>query len=177
VEVDAASTAALVAAMGDEGALVAPRLERGCRCFVRPRPEAVAAYAWLSTGAEWIGELGLELRLRPGEAYVWNCVTLPAHRRRGHFRALLLHVTAEMRRESLARLWIGSAGGGGEAALAGAGFSPVLRIRGLDLPGLRWLCVRGAAGADPALVTAARESLGGRGRLRSGLRRSRRRRH
>jgi GNAT superfamily N-acetyltransferase len=164
--------------MADEGDLVAPRLQRGCRCFVARWGGEVAGYGWLSTGAEWIGEVGLEIRPGPGETYVWNCVTLPAHRLRGCFRTLLLHLTATARREGLSRLWIGSVDGGAEAALVGAGFRPVLRILVVDLPGIRWLAVRGVAGAGPALVAAAHESLGaGRGRLRSGLRRPRRRRH
>ncbi len=164
--------------MAAEGDLVAPRLERGCRCFVTRRGTDVAGYGWLSAGPEWIGEVGLEIRPGPREAYVWNSVTLPAHRLRGHFRALLLHLVATACREGVSRLWIGSVDGGAEAALAGAGFRPVLRIRVRRLPGLRWLTVRAAAGADPALVAAALVALGGgRGRLRSGPRRARIRRH
>jgi hypothetical protein len=168
----------LAAAMAEEGDLVGPRLARGCRCFAARRGPEVLAYGWLSSGPEWIGEVELEVRPGPGEAYVWNCVTLPGHRRRGHFRGLLLHVVATACRERLVRLWIGSLEGGAEAALAGAGFEPVLRIAVRRLPGLRWLTVRPAPGADPALVAAAMLALGeGRRRPRGGPRRPRRRRH
>ena len=142
------------------------------------RMNEVAAYGWVSTGAEWIGELGLEIWPPRGEAYVWNCVTLPAHRLRGYFQALLRHVTRTAREEGVRRIWIGSIDGGAEPAVVGAGFEQVLRFRVASLVGLRWLSVRAADGADPRTVAEALASLGtGRGPLRPGLRRATRRRH
>ena len=177
-EVGPGSAEPLVAAMGAEGGLVRPRLERGCRSFIGLLGEQVAAYGWVSSGAEWIGELGLEIRPPAGEAYVWNCVTLPAHRLRGCFRALLLHVVGVARDEGVPRLWIGSIDGGAEPALVGAGFQPVLRFRVASLLGLRWLSVRAAGGAGPATEAEALRPLGtARGPLRSGVRGTRRRRH
>jgi GNAT superfamily N-acetyltransferase len=177
-EVGPAPAGDLVAAMGDEGDLAGLRLERGCRCFAGLAEGQVVAYGWVSTGAEWIGELGLEIRPPPREAYVWNCVTLPAHRLRGYFQALLRHVTRTAREEGVRRVWIGSVDGGAERALVGAGFRPVLRFGVCSLLGLRWLSVRGADGADPRTVAEALASLGtGRGPLRPGPRRATRRRH
>ena len=177
-EVEPGSADGLAAAMGDEGDLVELRLERGCRCFASLAEGEVVAYGWVSTGTEWIGELGLEIRPPADEAYVWNCVTLPAHRLRGYFAALLRHVTRTAREEGVRRLWIGSVDGGAERALVGAGFRPVLRFGVSSLLGLRWLSVRGADGADPRTVAEALASLGtGRGPLRPGLRRATRRRH
>src|SRR5205807_2129689 len=106
-EVGPGAVPALEAAMGDQRHLAGLRLARGCRCFGAWLGEEMAGYGWLSAGPEWIGELGLEIRPPPGEAYVWNCVTLPAHRRRGLFRALLLGVAAIAGREGIARLWLG----------------------------------------------------------------------
>jgi hypothetical protein len=164
--------------MGDEGDLVRLRLERGCRCFVGGVSGALVAYGWLSTGAEWIGELGLEIRPGPGEAYLWNCVTLRGHRLRGCFRSLLLQVVRAMREEGLMRLWIGSVDGGAERAVADAGFRPVLRLATTSLLGLRWLSVSDAAGAEPPTVAQALATLGPPpGPLRSGPRRARHRRH
>ena len=163
--------------MGDDGELVAARLARGCRCFALHVQGRLAGYGWLSAGPEWMGELSLEIRPAPGEAYVWNCVTLPEHRRQGLFRALLLGILRVAAREGTRRLWLGSIDRLGESAVAGAGFSPVLRLNVLDLPGLLWLSVRGVEGADQLLVEEARRSLGEGARLRSGPRRPRRRRH
>src|SRR5205085_7023211 len=134
-----AEAEAVEAAMGEEGDRVSARLARGCRCFAAWRGRQVLAYGWLSTDAEWIGEIGLEIRPAPGEGYVWNCVTLPAHRRSGLFRALLVAVAAEAKREGLSRLWIASVEDATERPVVAAGFEPVLRVRALPLPGLRWL--------------------------------------
>jgi GNAT superfamily N-acetyltransferase len=176
-EVDRLSAAEVAAAMGEEGDLVPQRLARGCRCFAVRVDDQLAGYGWLSTGPEWIGELGLEIRPAAAEAYVWNCVTLPAHRRRGLFRTLLSALVRQAGGEGLSRLWIGSVDRAGEAAVAVAGFRPVLRLHVLDLPGLRWISVTGAKGVDAVSVDEALESLGDGGRLRAGPRRRRQRRH
>ena len=116
--------------MGHEGDLVATRLARGCRCFAAWRDDAVAGYAWLSGGPEWIGEVGLEIQPGPGEAYIWNCVTLPPYRRQGVFRDLVAHLCEVAEGEGLSRLWIGGLEGTAEAALPPLGFQQELRISG-----------------------------------------------
>jgi GNAT superfamily N-acetyltransferase len=176
-EVDPASAAAVVAAMGEEGDLVSPRLARGCRCFAVRVQDQLAGYGWLSSGPEWIGELGLEIQPAATEAYIWNCVTVPVHRRRGLFRSLLSALISQARREGLSRLWIGTLDSVGVGAVAAAGFRPVLNVRVLDLPALRWLSLTGAEGADAVSVDEALDSLGAGVRLRGGPRRARRRRH
>ena len=166
--------------MGREGDLVAERLARACRCFGAWLGPDVVAYGWLSPGAEWIGELELGIDPGRGEAYVWNCVTLPAHRGQGMFRALLLSIAAQAKKEGLVRLWIGSIGAVGEKAVAESGFLPILHIDVLRLPWLRRLTVRAVDGADPGSVAAARRALAKRGRplrLSSSMRRARSRRH
>lgn len=119
--------ALLIAAMGGEAGLVAGRLARGVRAFGAYRDCALAGYGWLTAGPEWIGELGAEIHPGPGEAYVWNCVTLPQHRLQGVFRSFLLGVREQARGEGLERLWIGSHGGALSAVRA-AGFRPVLAL-------------------------------------------------
>jgi GNAT superfamily N-acetyltransferase len=177
-EVSPAITPQLRAAMGPEGELVDLRLSRGCRAFVGCVADEVVAFAWLSTGAEWIGELGLEIRPPAGEAYVWNCVTLPAHRNRGYFRALLERVTMVARDEGISRLWIGAVDGGAESAVTGSGFVRVLYLRAVTLGAVRWIAVRPPDGVDQALLSAALSVLGdGRRPLRSSFRRVRHRRH
>jgi GNAT superfamily N-acetyltransferase len=177
MELDPDRPAAVETAMGEEGSLVQVRLGRGCRCFVVLLGEAVAGYGWLSSGPEWIGELGLEFRPPPTEAYLWNCVTLPAHRYQGCFRALLGNVLAAAAGEGLKRLWIGSVDGGAESAVEDAGFRPVLHISVWTAFGWSRLGVRPAAGATRETIGVALTSLDGRAGLRSGLRRFRRRVH
>ena len=128
--------------MGPEGDLVAPRFERGCRCFAVVVDGAIAGYGWLSTGPEWIGELQLEIRPRPGEAYLWNCVTLAEHRRKGIFRSLLAGISAHARDSGLRRLWIGSVAIPAEKAVGPSGFEPALRFTTFTVAGWHGLRVR-----------------------------------
>jgi GNAT superfamily N-acetyltransferase len=146
--------------MGDESDRVAPRFERGSRAFAVMEAGKVVSYGWLSTTNEWIGELGVEISPAAGEAYIWNCLTLPEHRRRGHYRALLEGIVAHARRDGLARLWIGSTEDPAQKADADAGFVAVLNFAVRRFAGLRWLSASADARADRELVAAARHRLG-----------------
>jgi len=174
-ELASGRTAPLEAAMGAEGALVAPRLARGCRCFAAWRDQEVVGYGWVSTAPEWIGELGLEIRPGPGEAYVWNCVTLTPHRRQGVFRALLRALVNWAREARIERLWIGSLeAAGADRAVADAGFEPVLLFEVRAGLGMRRTSTVPAS-SDADLVEAACSALGVRPGARLG--RARRRLH
>jgi GNAT superfamily N-acetyltransferase len=159
VEIKAASAAPLVEAMGDEGDRVEARFARGCRCFGALHRGRLAAYGWLTTRPEWVGELSLEITPGPGEAYVWNCVTLPAYRRQGRYRALLEGIVARARSEGLTRLWIGSVEDPAEKADADAGFVPVLHLTVTRLGPLRWLRAQPAPDARAGIAAEARRRL------------------
>jgi GNAT superfamily N-acetyltransferase len=176
-EIDSTTAPLLAAAMGPEGDLVETRLERGCRCFGAWLDGELAGYAWLSTRPEWIGELELEIAPRPAEAYIWNCVTLPAHRRRGVFRALLIRIRAGAVEDGLRRLWIGSVAIPAEKVFGQAGFKRGLVFQNLSFGRFRWMSAQDAPGADPALVTDAIYVLGLRLVLGKTLRMSHPRRH
>ena len=145
--------------MGVEGDLVAERMARGCRPFAAWVESRIAGYGWLSTGREWIGELQLEIAPRAGEGYVWNCVTLPEHRRQGIFHSLLTGIPAATRRERMNRLWIGSVAIPAENAVRAAGFAPALRFTSTTHSDLIWLSVKPPVGGDPALIRDAFEVL------------------
>ena len=161
--------------MGAEGDLVATRLARGCRCFGAWIGDDFAGYGWLSTKPEWIGEIELTITPNEGECYIWNCVTLEHLRRRGVLRTLLAGIRKRAHEEGLNRLWIGSVAIPAEKAFGPSGFAPALAFASELLVGYRWLHVRPAEGADPALVEAAHQVVG----VPSGtfLRTSHRRRH
>ncbi len=166
--------------MGPEGDLVDDRLARGCRCFAALAGGAVAGYGWLSTGPEWIGEIQLEIKPGPGEGYLWNCFTLPEHRRQGVFRSVVTGVADIAAREGLARLWIGSVAIPAQQAIGPSGFKPALHLHSTIKAGMCWLKVIVPEEADPELVEAARDVLGIGGRplrIATTLRRSRPRRH
>jgi GNAT superfamily N-acetyltransferase len=159
--------------MGAEGDLVAQRLGRGCRCYVVWREGAVGGYGWLSTTPEWIGEIELQITPGPGEGYIWNCVTMPEHRRQGIFRSLLLGIQHAARREGLRRLWIGSVAIPAERAVGPAGFRPALRFQTVTVAGIRVLRV--TEDVDSGLAAAARAALATRPGLH--IRRRSARRH
>jgi GNAT superfamily N-acetyltransferase len=146
--------------MGPDGDLVAARLERGGRCFGAWLGDELAGYGWLSTKPEWIGELELTIRPSNGEAYIWNCFTLPHLRRRGVLRGLLAGIRSRVDEEALHRLWIGSVAIPAERAFGPSGFTPALVFASELIVGYRWLQVRPAMGADPALVEAAHRAVG-----------------
>lgn len=158
----------LVAAMGHEGRLVAGRVKRGCRCFAARVGGEIAAYAWVSVGDEWIGEIQSSIRLSAGDAYVWNCVTLSHHRRCRLYTALLGVVAATLAAEGMRRLWVATlvslphAGRG----VAAAGFSPVLRAVTFRAGGVMLLWLAGDRRVRPELTASARRSLGGRLQVR-----------
>jgi len=138
-------------AMAEEAFLVRPRFERGCRCFAVMIDGSIAGYGWLSARPEWIGELQLEIAPGPDEAYIWNCVTLAEHRRKGIFRALLIGISALCWQEGLKRLWIGSVAIPAEKAVGPAGFRPALRFASATLAGLQVILV---GEVDRSLATA-----------------------
>lgn len=156
IEIKAATAGLMVEAMGAEGDRVGPRLARGCRCFAVIHHGTLVAYGWLSMQPEWIGELGLEIAPTRGEGYVWNCVTLPAHRRQGRYRALVEGIVARARAEGMTRLWIGSIEDPAEKADADAGFKPVLHFSVMRLGAVRWLRVRPSPRTPAGLVEQAK---------------------
>ncbi len=146
--------------MGAEGDLVATRMARGCRCFGAWLGDELAGYGWLSTKPEWIGELELTITPLAGEAYIWNCFTLDRFRRQGVLHALLAAIKLRAHDDGLSRLWIGSVAIPAEKAFGPSGFTPTLVFASELIAGYRWLQVRPAAGADPALVDAAHHAVG-----------------
>ena len=159
--------------MAADGDLVAARLTRGCLCFAVWIDDDLGGYGWLSRGAEWIGELQLEIKPREREAYIWNCVTIPEHRRRGVFRSLVIGMTSAAMRLGARRVWIGSVDVPAERALAPIGFRPALHFDVATLAGLHLMRV--SRSRDATLAAHGSEVVGvGPGLV---LRASRPRRH
>ena len=87
---------------------VQQRFDGGRRCYAARAQGRLAAYGWVSFGGESVGSLALQLRLLPGEAYIWDCATLPAFQRQGLYAALLGHIIAALAAERLRGVWIGA---------------------------------------------------------------------
>ncbi len=84
------------------------RFEAGRRCYAGWVGERLAVYGWVSFGEEYVGELSLYLNLTPCEAYIWDCVTVPAFRQKYLYSALLGYILEQLRSEPLCRAWIGA---------------------------------------------------------------------
>lgn len=146
--------------MGAEGDLAVARLARGCRCFAVWLDGSLGGYGWLSTGPEWIGEIELEIKPRPGEGYIWNCFTMPTQRREGVFTSLVRGISGHARDKGLKRVWIGSIDIPAVKVLGPSGFRPALHGTGIKLGALRVAWVRQAS--DKALAADATWVLGSR---------------
>ena len=84
------------------------RFDAGHRAYVAWHDAAPAAWGWVATRVAEIGELGSSFGIPTGERYLWNFVTLAAHRGRGIYPRLVdAIVRAESRDASPAeRFWI-----------------------------------------------------------------------
>lgn len=102
------------------------------RLFLLHRQGTTVCFGWVSVGrAAPVGEVGGAFAPHPGEAYIWDCYTLPPFRGRGYFRLLLRWMAGQLGREGVERVWIANREGNLPArrATAGAGFRPMARIR------------------------------------------------
>lgn len=84
------------------------RITSGKRCYIARVEGKLVSYGWITFDEEGIGELGLTIRLKPGEAYIWDCATLPAYRGQRLYPALLAYMLGELQREGYRRVWIGT---------------------------------------------------------------------
>jgi GNAT superfamily N-acetyltransferase len=99
---DAATMATLQNRTCDE---IARRFENGHRAYVAVRDGEVAAWGWVATRCAEIGELGSAFVIPSGERYLWNFVTLEAHRGLGIYPRLLDAIVRIESREA-ERFWI-----------------------------------------------------------------------
>ena len=150
---------ALAAAMGGEAAPeIRRRFEAGRRCFAAWSAGQLAAYGWVSCEAEFVGELQLRLRLLPGEAYIWDCATLPAFRQKHLYSALLAYILDQLRADGDRRAWIGADKDNvpSQRGFARAGFHPVADLAIAQVNGRRAAWLIGWPGVPEDLVAEAR---------------------
>jgi hypothetical protein len=153
------SLPALIEAMGgDASGEILNRLETGRRCYAAWVEGKLAAYGWVSFDEEYIGELKLRLKLLPGEAYIWDCVTLPAFRQNYLYSALLTYTLQELRAENLCRVWIGADldNVASQRGIARAGFMAVADLEIARVLALRLVWVQGRPDVSENLVAEAR---------------------
>jgi ribosomal protein S18 acetylase RimI-like enzyme len=161
-QVDAEAAQLLARAMGlHDSSLPLERFSAGKRCYGAWVAGALAAYGWVTFDEEKIGELGLRVRLSPGEAYIWDCATLPAYRGQRLYPALLAHMSRALWAEGFRQIVIG-ADSDNLASQQGfllAGFQPVVDM--LRVPGsaISEMILQGRAGVSGHLVQHIRQAL------------------
>ena len=136
------------------------RFEGGRRCYIAQVENKIAAYGWVSINEEFVGELNLRLRLLPGEAYIWDCATLPAFRRRLLYSALLTHILVDLSTEKLHRVWIGADFDNvvSQRGIARAGFQHVADLILASLPAPRPMWLQRGTDVPESLLEEARRA-------------------
>ncbi len=106
------------------------RLQGSRRCFGLRIAGQIAAYGWVTRGAECVGELEREFHLRDDEAYIWDCGTVAAWRGQRCYSALLSHLIHLLRGEGIRRIWIGASrhNHASTSGFVNAGFRPVVDL-------------------------------------------------
>jgi hypothetical protein len=148
----------------DDPAEVLRRFAAGKSCYTGTVEGELATFGWVTFDEESIGELRLRIRLAPGEAYIWDCVTLAAYRGLLLYPALLCHMITDLRSEGLKRIWIGADADNlpSQKGIVLCGFKPIIDIVLDRVLTMRMCWARGCPGAPEQLVEEARRKLLGR---------------
>jgi ribosomal protein S18 acetylase RimI-like enzyme len=136
------------------------RFETGRRCYTAWVDDQVASYGWVSFTDEYIGELNLRIRLLPGEAYIWDCATIPAFRRNHVYSALLSYIIGELASEGLCRAWIGAdmENTPSQQGMARAGFHHVADLVVARVLAMRQVWVQGQPDVPEDIIAEARRA-------------------
>ena len=144
---------------------VLKRFDAGKHCYTGNVDGVLATYGWVTFDEELIGELRLHIQLSPGEAYVWDCATLPKYRGLRFYPSLLWYIIGELRSQDVRRIWIGADADNlpSQVGMRLCGFHPIADFV-LDYAlALHSFWIRGHSGAPEQLVEDARRALlGGR---------------
>ncbi len=141
------------------------RFTAGRRCYTAWAGERLAAYGWVSFCEEAIGEHNLRIQLRPCEAYVWDCFTLPEFRQKRLYSALLVYILSELRAgggsvaiPAICRAWIGADFDNtpSQRGIDRAGFLRVADLLVWRLPALRLIWAQAYPGVPRDLLAEAR---------------------
>jgi len=155
----------LAKAMGlDSDEEVLRRFDEGKQCYTGIIDGVIATYGWVTYDKELIGELRLHIQLSQGEAYIWDCATLPEYRGLRLYPALLWYIIEVLRSQGLKRIWIGADSDNlpSQVGMRLCGFHPIADFV-LDYAlAIHSFWIRGHPGAPEQLVEDARYALLGK---------------
>jgi len=148
----------------EDAAVVLQRFARGCQCYAGRIDGGLVTYGWVTFDEESIGELGLSFRLQPGEAYIWDCATLPAFRGQRLYPALLAYMLGALYRAGMHRIWIGADEDNlpSQRGFILAGFTPVVDILMTGDATMRKPRVRGRPGVPEEIIDDVRQAIFGK---------------
>ena len=144
-------------------AVVQHRFALGRRCYAGLIEGKIAVYGWVTFDEERIGEIGLSIHMQAGEAYIWDCATLPAYRGQLLYPALLAYIVSELRAAGLCRVWIGADTDNmaSQQGTALAGFQPAIDFLVDSSPGINRPWLNGRPGIPEQLVMDVHQALFG----------------
>jgi ribosomal protein S18 acetylase RimI-like enzyme len=162
---DSEAAALLAQAMElDSQEEVLRRLGAGKQCFAGIVDGKIATYGWVTFDKELIGELRLHIQLSQGEAYIWDCATVPEYRGLRLYPALLWYIIEDLWSQGFKRVWIGADNDNvpSQVGMRLCGFCPIADFV-LDYAlAFRAFWIRGHPGAPAELVEDARNALLGK---------------
>lgn len=77
------------------------------RCYLAFDTGRIVHSSWCSSVATWTDELQTYLAPPPGDAYVYESLTVEAARGRGIYPIVLRAISADLHQEGVKRIWIG----------------------------------------------------------------------
>jgi len=145
-------------------AVILQRFAAGRHCYAARVAGQLVTYGWVTFDEEGIGELGLSIRLKAGEAYIWNCATVPAYRGQRLYPALLTHMVHALYAEGVNRIWIGADtdNPASQIGIAAAGFRPVVDFLIVNASTMRKVCLRGRTGISQQDLEDVNQALFGK---------------
>ena len=145
----------------DSSEEVLKRFDESKRCYIGSVDGVLTTYGWVTFDKELIGELRLNIRLLPGEAYIWDCATLPEYRGLRLYPSLLWHIISELRAQGLKRIWVGADADNlpSQVGIRLCGFHPIADFVFDYALAFRSFWIRGHIGASEQLVEDARRAL------------------
>jgi GNAT superfamily N-acetyltransferase len=131
---------------------ISNRFALGHRAYVAYVDGEPAAFGWVATSVAVIGELGATFELPVGERYLWNFVTLTAHRGKGIYPRLVDEIVRAESGEA-DRFWIAYApeNRASGSGIRKAGFTTIARLS-FDADGRAAISIEVERGSEPLAV-------------------------
>lgn len=150
---------AMVAAEADNPNLAWVRFEGRRLGYIAEAGDGeVLAYGWIARAGDTVNDLGFEVDLPVGEAWIYDCATVPAARGKGLYTALLRTMRRDFALHHIQRGWIGTSerNWASQRGIARAGF---LKLADMDWSGT-YSTAYGVPGVAPELLRFAASALG-----------------